>query len=53
LQAITRYVDHDRAAQGGQVGQFASAQFGSGDALKGKALNLLVPLVKDKVAIAA
>lgn len=57
LQAITRYADHDRSIKvGGQsesVARFNSAQFGSGDALKGKAFNLLLPLVKDKVLIAA
>jgi phage/plasmid-like protein (TIGR03299 family) len=57
LQAITRYVDHDRSVKTGggkeEVARFASAQFGSGDALKGKAMGLLLPLVKDKVLIAA
>jgi len=57
LQAITRYVDHDRSVQNGDmtesVARFRSAQFGSGDALKGKAMGLLLPLVKDKVLIPA
>ena len=57
LQAITRYCDHDRSVQRGDmtesVARFRSAQFGSGDALKGKALGLLMPLIKDKVAIPA
>ena len=57
LQAITRYVDHDRSVKSGgsseQVARFNSAQFGSGDALKGKAMGLLLPLVKDKVLLAA
>jgi phage/plasmid-like protein (TIGR03299 family) len=57
LQAITRYADHDRSVQKGDqsetVARFASAQFGSGDQLKGKAMSLLMPLVKDRVAIAA
>jgi phage/plasmid-like protein (TIGR03299 family) len=57
LQAITRYVDHERSVKNGdnseQVARFASAQFGSGDALKGKAMNLLLPLVKDRVLVAA
>jgi phage/plasmid-like protein (TIGR03299 family) len=57
LQAITRYVDHDRSVQTGDmtesVARFRSAQFGSGDALKGKAMGLLLPLVKDKVLIPA
>lgn len=56
LQAITRYVDHDRATRKGDnpaEAQFASTQFGSGNQLKGKALGLLMPLVKDKVLVAA
>lgn len=57
LQAITRYCDHDRSVQSGDmtesVARFRSAQFGSGDALKGKAMGLLLPLVKDKVLVAA
>lgn len=56
LQAITRYVDHSRSVQNGdnsvERARFESANFGSGDLLKGKALNLLLPLIKDKVAIA-
>lgn len=45
--AVTRYVDHDRSARGvatygdEQTARFASAQFGSGNALKGRALNLM------------
>ena len=35
------------------VARFASAQFGTGDAIKGKAMNLLLPMVKDHVLIAA
>ncbi len=52
LQAITRWVDHDRTSINGDNGekQFTSANFGSGDAVKGKAVALLMPLVKDKVA---
>jgi phage/plasmid-like protein (TIGR03299 family) len=59
LQAITRYADHDRSVRtdGGavkeDVARFNAAQFGSGDAFKGKAMGLLLPLVKDKVLIAA
>jgi phage/plasmid-like protein (TIGR03299 family) len=57
LQAITRYCDHDRSVQSGAIGEstarFRSAQFGSGDALKGKAMGLLLPLVKDKVPVLA
>jgi phage/plasmid-like protein (TIGR03299 family) len=57
LQAITRYADHDRSVQKGDlpesVARFASAQFGTGDQIKGKAMGLLMPLIKDKVLIAA
>ena len=52
LQAVTRYVDHDRVSINGDLGekQFISANFGSGDALKGKAMALLMPRVRDLVA---
>lgn len=52
LQAITRYVDHDRVSINGDQGekQFLSATFGSGDALKGKAMELLMPRIADKIA---
>lgn len=57
LQAITRYCDHDRSVQKGDttesIARFRSAQFGSGDQLKGKALGLLLPMIKDKVLIPA
>jgi phage/plasmid-like protein (TIGR03299 family) len=57
LQAITRYADHDRSVVKGDqsetAARFNSAQFGTGDQLKGKAMGLLLPLVKDKVLIAA
>lgn len=61
LQAVTRYVDHDRAvrnvdqddANDVAVGRFAAATFGTGDDLKGKAFGLLMPLIRDKVAIPA
>lgn len=52
LQAITRYVDHDRTS-GEPEKRFLSTQFGSGAALKGKAMELLMPRIADKVAIAA
>jgi phage/plasmid-like protein (TIGR03299 family) len=56
LQAITRYADHDRSvvkgAQTESVARFSSAQFGTGDQIKGKAMGLLLPMVKDKVLIA-
>jgi hypothetical protein len=49
LQAITRYADHNRAVRGNglpeSLARFNSAQFGSGDLLKGRALDLLLPLV--------
>jgi phage/plasmid-like protein (TIGR03299 family) len=45
LQAITRYVDHDR-----NDGDTEGRLFGSGAALKDKALGLLLPMLKDKVA---
>ena len=35
------------------VARFNSAQFGTGDAIKGKAMQLLLPMVKDKVLISA
>lgn len=57
LQAITRYADHNRSVKSAglpeSIARFSSAQFGSGDAMKGKAMNLLMPLIKDKVSIAA
>jgi phage/plasmid-like protein (TIGR03299 family) len=48
LQAVTRYVDHDRTVRNADnetVGRFDSGTFGSGDAMKGKAMELLLPLV--------
>jgi phage/plasmid-like protein (TIGR03299 family) len=61
LQAVTRYVDHDRTVRNAPnetVGRFDSGTFGSGDAMKGKAMELLLPLVdpslfRDKVLIPA
>ena len=61
LQAVTRYVDHDRSVRNAvneTVGRFDSGTFGSGDAMKGKAMELLLPLVdpslfRDKVLIPA
>ena len=52
LQAVTRYVDHDRVSINGDRGekQFLSANFGSGDAMKGHAMALIMPLIKDKIA---
>ena len=55
LQAITRYADHDRSVQKGDqtesVARFSSAQFGTGDQLKGQAMNILMPLIKDRVPV--
>jgi phage/plasmid-like protein (TIGR03299 family) len=56
LNAITRYVDHDRSTRGGEnetEARFASAQFGSGAGMKEKAMGLLMPRIKDRVLIAA
>lgn len=52
LQSVTRYVDHDRVSINGDNGekQFASANFGSGDAMKGKAMMLLMPRIAELVA---
>lgn len=47
LQAITRYVDHTRDADDTE-----NRLFGSGDALKNKALGLLLPRIADKVPVA-
>jgi len=45
LNAVTRYVDHDRSTRGGDESQeaarFLSANFGSGAALKSEAIRLL------------
>jgi hypothetical protein len=46
LNAITRYVDHDRT-NGTDERVLASSQFGSGDAMKAQAFNLLLPRVRD------
>jgi phage/plasmid-like protein (TIGR03299 family) len=61
LQAVTRYADHDRTVRNAPnevVGRFDSGTFGSGDAMKGKAMQLLFPLIdpllfRDKVLIPA
>lgn len=59
LQAVTRYVDHDRTVKTGNgalpesLARFQSATFGSGDVMKGKAMEMLLPLVKDRVLIDA
>jgi phage/plasmid-like protein (TIGR03299 family) len=56
LQAVTRYADHERSTRGGDsenAARFESANFGSGDLLKQKAMGILMPLIKDKVPVAA
>lgn len=56
LNAITRYVDHDRSTRGGASegeARLLSSQFGSGAALKEKAMGLLMPRIADKVLVAA
>ena len=54
LQAVTRYVDHDRTTRGSDSeteGRFTAAQFGSGAAFKDKAMGLLMPRIKDRVVL--
>ena len=61
LQAVTRYVDHERSvrnvnqddANDVTVGRFAAATFGTGNDLKGNAFNMLLPMIADKVKVAA
>jgi phage/plasmid-like protein (TIGR03299 family) len=56
LNAITRWVDHDRSTRGGESQDEArvlSANFGSGAALKAKAVGLLMPDLRQPVLIAA
>lgn len=56
LQAVSRYVDHDRSVRNADnelVGRFTSATFGSGDSMKGRAMELLMPRIRDKVLVAA
>ena len=48
LNAVTRYVDHEKTVQGGD--RMSSATFGAGDRFKGQAMALLMPLIADKVA---
>jgi phage/plasmid-like protein (TIGR03299 family) len=54
FNAVTRYVDHTRSTQNTEgdenLSRLASANFGSGDKLKTTAWNLLMPLIKDRVA---
>jgi phage/plasmid-like protein (TIGR03299 family) len=56
LQAVTRYVDHDRSTRGGDsedAARFESATFGSGNAMKGKAMELLLPRIRELVPVLA
>jgi phage/plasmid-like protein (TIGR03299 family) len=56
LQSVTRYADHERSTRGGDsenAARFESANFGSGEVLKQKAMGLLMPLIKDRVLIDA
>jgi len=53
LNAVTRYVDHNRSSRNGDSptsARFDSALFGSGANMKAQAVGLLMPLVKDKIA---
>jgi phage/plasmid-like protein (TIGR03299 family) len=56
LNAVTRYVDHDKATRGGESADEArvlSANFGSGAALKAKAVGLILPDFRAKDLVAA
>lgn len=56
LNAVTRYVDHDKATRGGESkeeAQFLSANFGSGAQMKAKALGLLMPDFRPRELVAA
>ena len=56
INAITRYVDHDRSTRGGDSTDEAkalSANFGSGASLKAKAVGLLLPNFKVPELVAA
>lgn len=54
LNSITRYVDHSKTVRAGDndasEARILSAQFGSGAALKAKAIGLLMPDLREKVA---
>lgn len=59
LQAVTRYADHDRVVRktddslsDAEV-RTVSSQLGSGAQLKAQAMGLLLPLIKDRVSVAA
>lgn len=55
--AITRHVDHDKSVKRNgsteEEKRFTSAQFGSGAAMKAKAVAFLMPRIRDKVAVDA
>ena len=56
LNSVTRFVDHDRGTRGGaskEEAQVLSANFGSGAAMKAKAVGLLLPDFKVPELIAA
>lgn len=56
LNAITRWVDHDRSTRGGanqDEARVLSANFGSGSQLKAKAVGILMPELRQPVLIAA
>ena len=55
LNAITRYVDHEKSTRGENKAEARalSANFGSGAQLKAKAVGLLMPDLRDKVPVAA
>jgi phage/plasmid-like protein (TIGR03299 family) len=56
LNAVTRYVDHDRSTRGAdskEEAKFLSANFGSGAAMKAKAVGLLMPSFKVPELVAA
>lgn len=54
LNGVTRYADHDRSvrtdngARDVTAARFDAATFGAGDALKGKAMGLLLPMLPDR-----
>jgi phage/plasmid-like protein (TIGR03299 family) len=55
IQAVTRYVDHDRDIRGGRSlpNLMENIIHGTGAKLKSDAMAMLFPLIKDKVAVAA
>jgi phage/plasmid-like protein (TIGR03299 family) len=58
LNGVTNFADHARGVRNTSAvseveARFTSANFGTGADLKGTAVNLLLPLIRDRVAIAA